>query len=178
MRLTWPTHRSWLRISIASIPLIFAFFRTWVLETLSVQWIRKIWRRQYWIDSVSNTQVLKKAKISGIEAMLMRNQLRWVGHIKRMVDVRLQKRLLYGQLKTGYRKRGRPKLRYSDTVQVSLKATNISLGTWEALVMKRGAWRAAIFNGVRRFEEQRTGLLEEQRAARKRAIPCPGTLLF
>ena len=106
--------------------------------------------------------------------MLLCNRLRWVGHVKRMVDARLPKQLLYGQIKTGYRRRGRPKLRYSDTVQVSLKATNISLGTWETLAMKRGAWRAAIFNGVRRFEEQRTGLLEQQRAARKRATPCPG----
>ena len=62
--------------------------------------------------------------------MLLRNRLRWVGHVKRMVDARLPKQLLYGQLKTGHRRRGRPELRYSDTVQGSLKATNHSLDTW------------------------------------------------
>ena len=71
--------------------------------------------------------------------MLLRNRLRWVGHVKRMVDARLPKELLYGQLKTGHRRRGGPKLRYSDNIQVSLKATNLSLDTWETLAMKRGA---------------------------------------
>ena len=37
-----------------------------------------------WQDKIMNNEVLQRAKIDGIEAMLMRAQLRWVGHVQRM----------------------------------------------------------------------------------------------
>ena len=39
-----------------------------------------------WQDKITNNEVLQRAKMDGIEAMLMRAQLRWVGHVQRMSD--------------------------------------------------------------------------------------------
>ena len=57
-----------------------------------------------WQDKVTNIEVLEKAQITSIECMLMKNQLRWLGHCSRMDDTRLPKMMLYGELKDGKRK--------------------------------------------------------------------------
>ena len=49
--------------------------------------------------------------------MLIRRQLKWVGHITRMDNRRLPKQVLFGQLLNAPRKPGGQKLRYKDTVR-------------------------------------------------------------
>jgi len=41
--------------------------------------------------------------ITGIEAMLLQAQLRWVGHVVRMPDIRIPKQVFYGELEAGRR---------------------------------------------------------------------------
>ena len=48
---------------------------------------------------IPNTEVLKRAQTTSIEAYLIKAQLRWTGHVLRMKDGRLSKDLLYGELK-------------------------------------------------------------------------------
>ena len=50
--------------------------------------------------------------MTGIECMLIRRQLKWVGHITRMDNRRLPKQVLFGQLLNAPRKPGGQKLRY------------------------------------------------------------------
>ena len=69
-----------------------------------------------WRDRVPDTEV-----IESIRAILMRSQVRWIGHVHHMDDCHLPKRLLYSELSTGKRSLGRPKPRYRDTLKVSLK---------------------------------------------------------
>ena len=40
-----------------------------------------------WQDKITNNDVLQRARMDGIEAMLMRAQLRWVGHVQRRVTI-------------------------------------------------------------------------------------------
>ncbi|XP_051625679.1 uncharacterized protein LOC127461696 isoform X1 [Manacus candei] len=40
----------------------------------------------HWSDDVTNTSVLEQAAVTSIEAMLLRTQLRWAGHVSRMKD--------------------------------------------------------------------------------------------
>ena len=56
-----------------------------------------------WQSITPDMNIHKKAACLSIEAMVMRNRLRWAGHIVRMEDVKLPKRLFYGELKTGKR---------------------------------------------------------------------------
>ncbi|XP_044171386.1 uncharacterized protein LOC114973897 [Acropora millepora] len=82
-----------------------------------------------WQDKVPDTEVLQRAEMEGIHAILLRHQLRWAGHVHRMDDCRLPKRLFYGELSTGKRTTGRPKKRYKDTLKEVLKLCTIPQAT-------------------------------------------------
>ena len=45
-----------------------------------------------WQEHVTNTVVLQKCGTVGIEAIIIASQLRWVGHIARIPDKRIQNR--------------------------------------------------------------------------------------
>ena len=56
-----------------------------------------------WRDFVPNQEILWRAELSGIEAMLSSAQLRWAGHVLRMDDRRPAKQLLHAELSAGDR---------------------------------------------------------------------------
>ncbi|VDL93615.1 unnamed protein product [Schistocephalus solidus] len=66
-------------------------------------------------------------------------QLRWRGHLVRMDDERLPKRLFYGDVATGARQQIGQKRRYKDTLKKSLKQLQINSATWEDLTQDRPA---------------------------------------
>lgn len=51
-------------------------------------------------DRIPNTEVLRRARMSGIEALIVKAQLRWVGHVVRMEDGRLPKMIFFSELKS------------------------------------------------------------------------------
>eukprot|EP00745_Piridium_sociabile_P015833 TRINITY_DN23640_c0_g1_i12.p1 TRINITY_DN23640_c0_g1~~TRINITY_DN23640_c0_g1_i12.p1 ORF type:complete len:112 (-),score=21.51 TRINITY_DN23640_c0_g1_i12:2-337(-) len=77
-----------------------------------------------WQERVSNVEVPDRAKLIIIQAMLMKAQLLWVGHVIRMDDTRMSRQLLYGELETGKRDQGRPRKRYNDTWKSNLQWCN------------------------------------------------------
>ena len=119
-----------------------------------------------WKDRVPNTDVLERCEIEGIEALLIKNQLRWAGHLVRMEDSRIPKSLFYGELVDGHRSRGGQHKRYKDVLKSSLKACNIPTGTWERQALSRTEWRATCRDGVEVFEGHRINQLQERRLAR------------
>ena len=72
-------------------------------------------------DKIPDTEVLEISHCESVFSLLKKSQLRWAGHVHRMADTRIPKQLLYGELACGSRKRGRPKLRYKDTLKASMK---------------------------------------------------------
>ena len=74
-----------------------------------------------WQDCITNLEVQDRAECTSIEAILIKAQLRWVGHVIRMDDHRMPRQLLYGELEAGKRKQGRPRKRYKDTVKGNLQ---------------------------------------------------------
>ena len=64
-----------------------------------------------------NNEVLKRAQMHGIETMLKRAQLRWVGDVQRMNDNRLPKQIFYSELSSGVRNKGGQRKRYKDTLK-------------------------------------------------------------
>ena len=79
-----------------------------------------------WQDRVSNLQVLDMAEVTSIEAMILKSRLRWVGHVIRMEDNRLQKQLMFGELASRKRKRGRPLKRFKVCVMASISHAEIT----------------------------------------------------
>jgi hypothetical protein len=51
-------------------------------------------------------------------------RISWIGHVERTVDSRMSKRMMRKKIYTK-RRRGRPKVRWSDDVQEDLRATGI-----------------------------------------------------
>ena len=100
-----------------------------------------------------DNEVLQRAKINGIEAMLMRAQLRWVGHVQRMSVDRMPKQIFYSELFSGARSRGGKRKRYKDTLKQTLKMTGIDTETWHELAENRTGLRQAVKEGVRSFAD-------------------------
>ena len=120
-----------------------------------------------WQDKVPDTEVLQRARMESIHATLKRSQLRWTGHVHRMPDERLPKRLLYGELLVGKRSHGGQRKRFKDTLKASLKCCGISPDTWEESAEDRTAWRTMVRAGVSGYESRRVDKQKQKRKCRK-----------
>ena len=121
----------------------------------------------HWYDFVSNNEVLKHTGCMSIHAMLQKTQLRWAGHVSRMADHRLPKITLFGELATGFRKRGSPKFRYKDSLKKTLKSCMINHRNWVSEAADRQNWRQKILRGTKLAEERRKEKHEIMRDKRK-----------
>ena len=129
-----------------------------------------------WQDRIQDTEVLKRAGMQSIHTLLKLAQLRWTGHVNRMPDERLPKKILYGEL-LGKRSHGGQKKRYKDTLKASLKDFNIPTDSWEQIAQDRTKWRCLIKRGAGEYEEKRISEVEQKRAQRKaRAKASPTEL--
>ena len=63
-------------------------------------------------------------------------QLRWAGHVIRMPDERLTKKVFYGELQEGKRSQGGQKKRYKDTLKASLNDVDIPMRFGEQTAQK------------------------------------------
>ena len=59
------------------------------------------WIKIKWQDKIPDTEVLKKAGMQSMHTVLKLTQLRWTGHVIRMPDERLPKKVFHGELYTG-----------------------------------------------------------------------------
>ena len=105
-----------------------------------------------WQDHIINLKVLDQAKSTSIEATIIKAQLRWVGHVIRMGECRMPRRLMYGELQTGKRNQGRPKL-----------WCHINLRDLEGYAMDRTKWRGSVHRAAANFEEARCQKLTAER---------------
>ncbi|KAK2175680.1 hypothetical protein NP493_715g02040 [Ridgeia piscesae] len=79
-----------------------------------------------------------------MEYLLIRKNLRWTGYLMRMSPDRLPKQILYPQLSSGHRKRGRPRLRFKNTLKRNLKLRDIKTDSWTSLSQQGDKWRALV----------------------------------
>ena len=122
------------------------------LEKFHMCALRSILRIR-WQDRITNTEVLDCAHSSSIEPMLLKAQLRSVGHVIRMEEHRMPRRLLYGELAAGKRHQGRPKKRYKDSVKANLQWCNIKPKDLESCAGDRLLWRARVRQATASFED-------------------------
>ena len=88
-------------------------------------------------------------------------QLRWTGHVIRMPDERLPKKVFYGELQEGKRPQGDQKKRYKDTLKASLKDFDIPIGSWEQTAQGRSKWRGLVNKGATLCEKRESVKLRE-----------------
>ena len=149
------------------------------LNATHMRFLRKILHIR-WQDRIPDTEVLQKAQMESIHTMLLRRQLRWTGHVVRMPDYRLPKRIFYSELVAGARSHGGQRKRFKDTLKVGLRQCDINIDTWETECLDRGHWRGKIHLGANNHETSRTSAAQRRRCERKERretgtldIPCP-----
>lgn len=132
-----------------------------------------------WQDFIPNVEILQRANIPSIEALLVSANIRWAGHVVRMEDCRLPKAVMYGQLSDGVRTVGGQKLRFKDVLKRNLKAADVPVDDWEELAENRSEYRSACRDAVDRVEDQRRKLYSAAHARRHNppseedAVQCP-----
>ena len=97
-----------------------------------------------WMDKVTNKEILERTGLPSMADLLIRKNLQWIRHLMRMSPDRLPKQVLYCQLSSGHRKRGRPRLRFKDTIKRNLKMREIKIDSWTSLSQQRDKWRARV----------------------------------
>ena len=124
-----------------------------------------LWKilRIKWQDKIPDTEVLRLADLPSIHTILGKNQLRWSGHVSRMEDYRLPKRLFYGELSAGKRSVGGQYKRYKDTLKVTMKNFQIDPGNREQAALDRPTWRSLIRKGGIVFENNSIANAEKKR---------------
>jgi len=123
-----------------------------------------------WQSMTPDTKILELANSRSIEAMIFEIQMRWTGHVVRMDDSRLPKRLLYGVLKDGKRPWKHPRKRYKDCVKDYCKVLDLG-ENWEKETMDRDSWRMLVKTGVKQFETERIENEVFKRSLRKDVNP-------
>uniref|UniRef100_H2ZTC0 Endonuclease-reverse transcriptase n=1 Tax=Latimeria chalumnae TaxID=7897 RepID=H2ZTC0_LATCH len=101
-----------------------------------------------WDQRITNNKILERTGLQSMQTNLDVRRLRWLGHVERMPQARLPKAVLYGQLKNRPRRRGRPKLRYSDKVKQGLKKFSIPTDNWENPAHNCSVWRSRVKAGA------------------------------
>ena len=124
-----------------------------------------------WSDWVTSNEVLQRADMPSIEAILLSRQLTWTGHVVWMNDNQLPKAVLYGELWQAKRNVGRPHLCYIDCTKRHLHAADIIDRHWEEIAHDHSAWRTAVKNGAAKAETRRaTDAKIKQQHCHERAL--------
>ncbi|KAL8582045.1 hypothetical protein ACOMHN_028026 [Nucella lapillus] len=145
------------------------------LNTFHLRCLRRILGIS-WQDRVRNKDVLARAGIHSMFALLTKRRLRWLGHVIPMQDGRLPKDILYGELATGSRPTGRPVLHYKEACKLDLKAGGIALAEF---VADRSSWQLATRSTINTAEQWREEKWEEKRARRRQraeSVPLDDTV--
>ena len=131
-----------------------------------------------WQDRVTNLEVLDRGGLLSIEAMILKAQLRWTGHVIRMEPHRLPRQLLYGELRQGQRPRGRPRKRFKDCVKDNLKHSYMPAKDLEVCAQDRAVWRSLTRKAQEEFEDNRRNhitIAREKRKASASSLPISAT---
>ena len=115
-----------------------------------------------WRDKVPDTEVLSRSGLSSIYTLFKRAQVRWAGHLVRMSDTRLPKRVFCGELAGGNAHRVD-----KDCLKASLKRFDIDTETWENQVQDRPGWQGQISKGAVFFEQNRVAEAQRKLELRK-----------
>ena len=109
----------------------------WALEKADENLLDVFQRNCLWIvwgtwltDHVLNSRLYKKYGLISLSRAIMKERLRWLGHVLWMKDDRLLKIVLFGQLSGATQKAGCPCLCWEDVINKDLNEMGTS---WEGV---------------------------------------------
>ena len=130
------------------------------LESFHIRSLQKILGLT-WVDRVPHVTILQTAKTSSIETLIIKRQLRWVGHVIRTPENRLSKHLLFGELSEGHCSVGGQKKGFKDHLNALLKKCNIPSAELEERASDLIGWCSSCRQAAQQFEADRTQAREE-----------------
>jgi len=83
-----------------------------------------------------------------LEAIIAERQLTWTEHVIRMPEIRLSRRVLYGELKEGRRSVGGQYKRCKDCLKTTFKKNAIPPDQLETLAANHKGWRDICTTGI------------------------------
>jgi len=106
---------------------------------------RKIFRRKYgakyekgeW-KSRTNRELEEMSKAENIVKWVKGQRISWLGHLERMEEDRMPKKIFAQELE-GTRRRGRPRKRWKDEVERDLQVLGVR--RWRELVADKKKWK-------------------------------------
>jgi hypothetical protein len=158
------------------------------MDALVHRCLRSILRVK-WYRGMTNEEVRKRADTLPIEVVIRRRRLGWLGHLARMEENRIPRRIMFGELLRNNRPAGGPKQRWKDAVAGDLDKFGIGLRdprasarsvveVWPALAKKDkgSAWRAKLDAGMIQFHEEYIAGERRRRARRHERAQRPSSV--
>ena len=104
-------------------------------EMIMLRWIQGVSRREH----NRNEEIREGATVQPIATHLMQKRLRWYGHVRRRDESHITRTVLDMEVE-GVRPRGRPTLRYMDTIRRDMKKNGLT----DVNILDRNYWRMAV----------------------------------
>ena len=95
-----------------------------------------------WKD-ISNAEIFKRTCQAPLINILLQKRLSWLGHVVRMPQIRLPRRLLYW-IPSGRRRPGRKRMRWRDAVSRDLRESGFSFEETMVTAQDRKQWRSFV----------------------------------
>ena len=138
----------------------------WSQHNLSVKWRTDMQRIYCYTCSIRcDLIVLERADIISIEAMLLKIQLRWTGHVSRMEDITCPRSFYMANFLLASETEGHQRS--------GIKTSAILSGLH--LQKTAGAWRHTISKAASSFESSRRSAIDEKRQMRKNSAATTQT---
>ena len=115
---------------------------------------------------ISSVQVAKRFGME--EDMVIARRLCWLGHVARMSEERIPKKVLFGWLPQRRPAHG-TKMRWRDRVRRDLRKFCIDENTWFKESQERAVWRRKCRDGLRETTKERLAEDEVRRSVRRNA---------
>ena len=126
-----------------------------------------------WQDKISDTEVLTKAGMQSMHAVLKLAQLGWAGRVVGVPDARLPRKVFCGGLREGKRSQGGQRGRYRDILRASLGGFGMPMGSWGRAARGRSGWRGLVNKGAALYEKGGVCEVEGGRGERKARAGVP-----
>jgi hypothetical protein len=95
-------------------------------------------------DRIPNNRLYEKCGSMPLSRAIMKDRLRWLGHVVRMKDDRMPKIVFFDQPSRAKRKAGRPRLGWEDVIKEDLKEIGTSWESVKREALNRLGWRRSV----------------------------------